>query len=287
MTSWLGGNSLEPKPPQRDFFKFQKLDKFGYNSCVLRFSAKQIKNPTEIEKHNKYVISYYLSDDQIQVNVYPEDGNGKLEKFLSKGRIKKPKKFQSDDPANHSVFYTAQDLYVGAIITFNSHDFLITDADDYVFDFMEKENFREQFIHSNIRVILNKVAILLGTKVKAMMARFMENDSQDRGLVMETVFRNVLNEFTGLNLTEHEIITLVRKFRILIADHPSGPDREKIKSLLQAELKRDNFAQFDKVLLALKQFQIKKNEPLNKNEIRTVFISSLGLSRSQQRIQVT
>ena len=91
----------------------------------------------------------------------------------------------------------------------------------------------------------------------------------------------------GLNLTEHEIITLVRKFRILIADHPSGPDREKIKSLLQAELKRDNFAQFDKVLLALKQFQIKKNEPLNKNEIRTVFISSLGLSRSQQRIQVT
>ena len=89
--------------------------------------------------------------------MYPADGAGKLEKFISKDRIKKPQEFQSDDPANHSHYYSAQDLYVGAIISFHSHQFLITDADDYVFDFMEKEEFREQFVHSNIRIILNKV----------------------------------------------------------------------------------------------------------------------------------
>ena len=67
LTSWLGGNSLEPKPPTRDFFKFHKLDRFGYDSHVLRFSARQIVKG-EIDKYRKFVISYFLADDQIQVS---------------------------------------------------------------------------------------------------------------------------------------------------------------------------------------------------------------------------
>ena len=102
---------------------------------------------------------------------------------------------------------------------------------------------------------------------------------------METVFRHILNEFTGLDLSEHEVITLVRKFRIIGLDNNSDKNRDKIQSLLQAELRRDNFSFFDKVLLALDQFQIKKDLPLSKSEIRLVFLSSLGISRSQHRIQ--
>ena len=67
LTSWLGGNSLEPKPPTRDFFKFHKLDRFGYDSHVLRFSARRIEKG-EIDKYRKFVISYFLADDQIQVS---------------------------------------------------------------------------------------------------------------------------------------------------------------------------------------------------------------------------
>ena len=67
LTSWLGGNSLEPKPPTRDFFKFHKLDRFGYDSHVLRFSARLIVKG-EIDKYRKFVISYFLADDQIQVS---------------------------------------------------------------------------------------------------------------------------------------------------------------------------------------------------------------------------
>ena len=66
LTSWLGGNSLEPKPPTRDFFKFHKLDRFGYDSHVLRFSARLIVDGN-IDKYRKFVISYFLADDQMQV----------------------------------------------------------------------------------------------------------------------------------------------------------------------------------------------------------------------------
>ena len=35
-------------------------------------------------------------------------------------------------------FYKAEDLFVGAIVTFNEHTFLLTEADEYVFAFMER-----------------------------------------------------------------------------------------------------------------------------------------------------
>jgi hypothetical protein len=39
---------------------------------------------------------------------------------------------------------SSQDLYVGAIVTFNKHTFLLTSADEYVFSYMERPNEREK-----------------------------------------------------------------------------------------------------------------------------------------------
>ena len=284
LTSWLGGNSLEPKPPSRDFFKFQKLDRHGYDSHILRFSARLL-NDGEIDKNRKFVLAYYLADDQIQVFVLPEDGSGiKPGKFIEKGKMKRPKKDQSDDPAIHSAYYNAQDLYVGAILEMNCHTFLITTADDYVFDFMEREEFREQFSHSNIRVLLNKIAVKLGVEFKQMMARFMRDDPSDAGHVPESVFRAVLDQFIGFDLSEHEIITLIRKYRLL-AQKSVEQEKSRLTSLIQADLRSDNFSQFDKLRLALRQADKAKEGALNKPEIRRVLLSSLGLTRSQQRTQ--
>jgi len=41
-------------------------------------------------------------------------------------------------------FYSSQDLFVGATVIFNGHTFLLTEADDYVFDFMERYDEREK-----------------------------------------------------------------------------------------------------------------------------------------------
>ena len=222
----------------------------------------------------------------MQVSVLPDNGSGiKPGKFLEKARMKKPKKFQSDDPALHSTYYTAQDIYVGAILEINSHTFLITTADDYVFDFMEREEFREQFAHSNIRVVLNKVAARVGEQFKAMMARFMRDDPSDVGLCSESVFRTVVDQFVGFDLSEHEIITLIRRYRKVHKIKSADEEKSRIQALLQADLRSDNFSNFDKLLLSLKQADRTQSGCLSKAEMRRVLLSSLGLTRSQHRAQ--
>ena len=63
---------------------------------------------------------------------------------MSRTKIKKPKEEQNPDPRLHSLYYTLNDLYVGAIVNLNSHHFLITAADEYVFSYMERESEKEK-----------------------------------------------------------------------------------------------------------------------------------------------
>ena len=63
---------------------------------------------------------------------------------MSRSKIKKPKEEQSPDPRLHSLHYTLTDLYVGAIVNFHSHHFLLTAADEYVFSYMERELEKEK-----------------------------------------------------------------------------------------------------------------------------------------------
>lgn len=57
-------------------------------------------------------------------------------KFLERGRIKKPGQelFKSEP----SEYYKAQDLFVGARVCFHGHNFLLVDADEYTFNYMER-----------------------------------------------------------------------------------------------------------------------------------------------------
>ena len=59
-------------------------------------------------------------------------------RFLKRGRIKKPLEYQCSDQTLDSLYYGPEDLYVGAIVEFNKHTFLLTSADDYVFAYMER-----------------------------------------------------------------------------------------------------------------------------------------------------
>ena len=63
---------------------------------------------------------------------------------MARAKIKKPKQEQNPDPRLHSLYYTLNDLYVGGIVNFNSHHFLITAADEYVFSYMERESEKEK-----------------------------------------------------------------------------------------------------------------------------------------------
>ena len=86
-------------------------------------------------------------------------------------KIKKPDQFQDPTQTAHSEYYDAQDFYVGAIIELNKRSFLITSADEYVFDFMERPQMQQRFKKSNIGIVLNKIATVAGSKFKQLMAR--------------------------------------------------------------------------------------------------------------------
>jgi len=56
-------------------------------------------------------------------------------KFLERSRIKKP--LQPLYSTKMSEYYLALDLFVGAFVDFNSHKFILIDADEYAFRYME------------------------------------------------------------------------------------------------------------------------------------------------------
>ncbi len=71
---------------------------------------------------------------------------------MKRERFKKPKDMQSPDMRLDSLHYNPPDLYVGAIVEFNKHTFLLTSADEYVFSYMERPTEREgvRFAHQKI-----------------------------------------------------------------------------------------------------------------------------------------
>lgn len=57
-------------------------------------------------------------------------------KFLERSRIKKPN--QQPYSTDMSQYYLSNDLFVGACVNFNSHIFVLIDADEYAFRYMEQ-----------------------------------------------------------------------------------------------------------------------------------------------------
>ena len=56
-------------------------------------------------------------------------------KFLERGRIRKPG--QEQFSTRLSEYYMARDLHVGALVEFNRFRFVLIDADEYAYRYME------------------------------------------------------------------------------------------------------------------------------------------------------
>ena len=105
-------------------------------------------------------------------------------------------------------------------------------------------------------------------------------------------FRQILHQFVGFNLSEHQLISLIRKYRAEDLASPSLPPAV-LFSVLQGELKRINFLNFEAVLKAFEDKEetlVKdgakeaKTGMLNKEITRRTLVSILGSAKSQLRI---
>ena len=112
-----------------------------------------------------------------------------------------------------------------------------------------------------------------------MMSDFLHQDPDDSGYVKESIFREILQQYVGYNLSEHQVITIVRKYRNSDYQMPSLPT-EKLYAILQAELKRINFQFFEYLYMTFKERDYDQSGKLPKDVIRITLVSGFAASKS-------
>ena len=96
---------------------------------------------------------------------------------------------------------------------------------------------------------------------------------------MESIFRDILHEFVGYNLSEHQIVSIVRAYQSAEHRQPYLP-QDRLISLLQNELRKINFQFFDLLYMDLREKDIKATGKLPKETIRINLVSGFGATKS-------
>ncbi|XP_075287037.1 EF-hand domain-containing family member C2 isoform X1 [Opisthocomus hoazin] len=251
------------KPPSKDFKKFMEKDRSGMESNILRFVAKLITD-SPVDKDRKFIISYFLSDDTISVFEHKQQNTGILGgKFLERGRIKKPGQelFKSEP----SEYFKAQNLFVGARVCFHGHNFLLVDADEYTFNYMEKH--ANEFSMADIGVILKKLKDTAEPHSREIIQVFAATDPEHTEVIEYDPFRNLIVSVTDGAFSEHEIMTLGRYYSMR---DEYEMDRHFLLAVAQEQLKKNSFENFEQLSAVLIYNDRKKCGVLPHEMCRTI-----------------
>eukprot|EP00899_Mesostigma_viride_P022957 jgi/Mesvir1/3846/Mv19812-RA.1 len=127
--------SLVPKPPKKDFHKLMEKDK-----CVLRWQCALVETQdsvgqlSDVDKARSFILQYFLGDDTLSIFEPPVRNSGIIGgKFLERQRVHKPGTAQK---------YAATDLWTGGLVCVHKRHFMLQEADEYTYKYME-ENCRE------------------------------------------------------------------------------------------------------------------------------------------------
>ncbi|XP_002735862.1 EF-hand domain-containing family member C2-like [Saccoglossus kowalevskii] len=254
---------LLPKPPRRDFIKFMEKDRHGLDSNVLRFVARlDTTKPIDIDR--RFIISYFLSDDSIAVFEPPQRNSGIIGgKFLERGRIKKPN--QPRFSTKLSEYFMATDLYVGSRVDFNCHIFILTDADEYAYRYMEKH--AQEFQVADINAILKRLKDVGQANVEQIADFFKRNDPDSLGKIRYEQFRTLLQQIASSRLTEHSIVTIARYFSDRQEDRI---DITVLASIAQEQLRKNNFENFAKLIESFTHHDTDASGYIDPEQVRSV-----------------
>ncbi|NXI99038.1 EFHC1 protein, partial [Psophia crepitans] len=119
--------SLLPKPPRKDIIKMLEND-----HKVLRYQVA-LESPNPEDRKRRFILSYFLSNDMISIYEPPVRNSGITGgKYLGKTRVAKP-----GSTTENATYYEPSDLTIGSTIEVFGHRFVITDADEYVLNYVE------------------------------------------------------------------------------------------------------------------------------------------------------
>ncbi|XP_051867252.1 EF-hand domain-containing protein 1-like [Pristis pectinata] len=119
--------SLIPKAPKKDLIKLLENDKI-----ILRYEARMESRYPE-DSGRRFILSFHVATDTISIFEPPVRNSGRTGgKILSKIKIPKP-----GSNAEHPEFYTARDLAISSVVEVIGYRFIITDADEFVYKYLE------------------------------------------------------------------------------------------------------------------------------------------------------
>jgi len=192
--------SLIPKPPKKDFHKLMNNEK-----KVLRFVAQIVEDEkhvlTTADMDRKFILSFFLSDDSISIFEPPARNSGIIGgKFLERGNIAKP-----NDPED---LYKSSDFFVGAKLVLYNRTFLLVEADNYTYNYMEQHP--ENFPYSDYSRILAKIKLSNKGREDELRTAFIEMDTDGSGYLSLEELEKALKK-AGSNLLKHEVISIMRR----------------------------------------------------------------------------
>ncbi|KAF5889374.1 EF-hand domain-containing protein 1, partial [Clarias magur] len=141
--------TLIPEPPKKDLIKLLEND-----HKVLRYAARlDSQNPFDEGRH--FILFYFLSNDMISIFEKPTRNSGFVGgRFLEKTRVPKP-----GSTVENPEYYSPADFAIGATVEVFRWRFVLTDADQYVLNYLEsvaeQERIPEQTLAS-LRQALGK-----------------------------------------------------------------------------------------------------------------------------------
>nr|CAG4714695.1 unnamed protein product [Naegleria fowleri] len=183
------------KPPKKDVKKYIEND-----HKLFRYSAVLVTDKPE-DKGRKFILSYYLSDDTISVFEPVQRNSGVIGgKFLQRSRVKNER----------GEYYKANETFIGATLNINNFIFYLEETDEFTVNYMEQN--AEQFPKANIEIIMNKIRKHVQDSSLEYKLRDAMGSAQ-RGARIEMDELRQLLQSMGLDLVEHELITILRHFK--------------------------------------------------------------------------
>ncbi|XP_050731460.1 EF-hand domain-containing family member C2-like [Eriocheir sinensis] len=200
----------------------------GCEDKILRFGAKLVTD-NERDKGREFVINFYVYDSTISVYELPKINSGmRAGMFLGRGLV----------VASEGGHVGVDHLYMGAILTLNSHVFRLTHADEFTLRYMEEH--ADEFTQASYNVALDEARRCLGHhQLTALLHKLAANDPAKTGFVPIPLATAALaRELSGCRLTEQQVVSLVRRHRRLNATPLTAQDLTHVAAL---HLKKHNY----------------------------------------------
>lgn len=240
---------LIAQAPKRDFIKFMKKDRQGLDSHVLRFFARLDSN-RPIDTDRTFIISFFLSDDTISV-FEPEKRNSGIVhgKFIERNKIMRP---DGDS-------YKAEDLHVGAVVSFRSHQFVITDADEYALKYAENHQFPEASISRIMEIVSDRIP-----------EENINEELKGKTTMNHDEFMMFIESHLGVVLSQHALLVLARRYANPL---PSKIGYDLLLNMARDSLQKINCEQDEELLLALSQAESADGDLIQPDDFYRVAIA--------------